>query len=84
MSQSKLAEPAALGQLSISDAATLSVEEVLQQLESTADGLAGEEAEKRLAEIGPNALRTHQANPWMVLGRQLRSPILILLIVTAA
>ena len=34
-------------------------------------------------ELGPNAVRTHQASGWSVLGRQLRSPILILLLVTA-
>jgi Mg2+-importing ATPase len=36
-----------------------------------------------LASIGPNALRAHRVRPWRVLGRQLKSPILLLLFVTA-
>jgi Mg2+-importing ATPase len=46
--------------------------------------LADAEAARRLADVGANALRTHRASPWLVLGRQLRSPVLILLFVTAA
>ncbi|ABK04853.1 magnesium-translocating P-type ATPase [Arthrobacter sp. FB24] len=64
-------------------AAQLPVEEVLDQLESGSGGLASGEAAKRLAAVGPNAVRTHQASGWSVLGRQLGSPILILLAITA-
>jgi Mg2+-importing ATPase len=46
--------------------------------------LTPDEAARRLAVSGPNVVRTHGASGWRVLGRQLRSPILILLIVTAA
>ncbi|MBP1134787.1 Mg2+-importing ATPase [Arthrobacter sp. PvP023] len=64
-------------------AAQLPVEEVLDQLGSGSGGLASGEAAKRLAAVGPNAVRTHQASGWSVLGRQLGSPILILLAITA-
>lgn len=64
-------------------AAQLPVEEVLDQLGSGSGGLASVEAAKRLADVGPNAVRTHQASGWSVLGRQLGSPILILLAITA-
>ncbi|MCX7621832.1 MAG: magnesium-translocating P-type ATPase [Acidimicrobiales bacterium] len=46
-------------------------------------GLSDEEAGRRLAEVGPNALRTHHAGALSVLVRQLRSPLLVLLAVTA-
>ncbi|MEV7135167.1 magnesium-translocating P-type ATPase [Arthrobacter sp. NPDC093128] len=64
-------------------AAQLPVEQLLDQLGSGSAGLTGGEAAKRLAELGPNAVRTHQASGWSVLGRQLGSPILILLTITA-
>jgi Mg2+-importing ATPase len=70
-------------QISIVDVAQLPVERVLEQLGSESAGLASAEAAKRLAEVGPNAVRTHQASGWSVLGRQLGSPILILLLITA-
>ena len=69
--------------LSITEAAQNSPEQVLAELDSSALGLSSSEAQERLASVGPNALRTHKASPWKVLGRQLGSPILILLIVTA-
>lgn len=67
----------------IADAAHRPVGEVAAQLGSGEQGLSSSEAARRLLELGPNALRTHQASGWSVLGRQLRSPILILLLVTA-
>lgn len=70
-------------QLPISDAAALAAQQVLEQLGSSPAGLAGNEAARRLAELGPNAVRTHRANGWAVLGRQFASPILILLLITA-
>ncbi|MDI3213194.1 magnesium-translocating P-type ATPase [Arthrobacter sp. AL12] len=69
--------------LAISDAAHRPAEEVAARLGSGAGGLGSGEAARRLAELGPNALRTHKASALSVLGRQLRSPILILLLVTA-
>ncbi|TFD18282.1 magnesium-translocating P-type ATPase [Cryobacterium sp. TMT2-23] len=59
-------------------------EQVLADLGSSPDGLSDDEATRRLTEFGPNAVRTHAARAWPVLVRQLRSPILILLFLTAA
>jgi Mg2+-importing ATPase len=70
-------------QLSIATAAQLPPDQVLEQLGSGSAGLASGQAANRLAELGPNAVRTHQASGWSVLGRQLGSPILILLLITA-
>ncbi|WP_427129209.1 magnesium-translocating P-type ATPase [Pseudarthrobacter sp. S9] len=69
--------------LAISEAARTPAGSVLEQLGSGPTGLSRAEADKRLAELGPNAVRTHQASGWSVLGRQLGSPILILLLITA-
>lgn len=70
-------------QLPIIEAAALTAEQVLARLGSGPGGLAEEEAAARLQQLGPNAVRTHRANAWAVLGRQFASPILILLIITA-
>ncbi len=59
------------------------VGEVLRWLDSSAAGLSGGEASARLARYGPNAVRTHHVNALAVLGRQLRSAVLILLAGTA-
>ncbi|MFQ4149421.1 magnesium-translocating P-type ATPase [Arthrobacter sp. LAPM80] len=83
MSLSVRTEPANFTQISLAGTARLSGEQVLRELQSSESGLSGGEAARRLAAVGANALRTHKASPWSVLGRQLRSPILILLIVTA-
>jgi P-type Mg2+ transporter len=56
---------------------------VLRLLNSREQGLTSAEAAERLASIGRNVLRVHRARPWGVLGRQLKSPILVLLFVTA-
>ncbi|MFZ2174135.1 MAG: magnesium-translocating P-type ATPase [Rhodococcus sp. (in: high G+C Gram-positive bacteria)] len=57
---------------------------VLACLETTSGGLSSEEAARRLRESGPNAVRSHRVNPLAILGRQLRSAILVMLAVTAA
>ena len=54
----------------------MDVDAVLEQLDSTAQGLSSDEASRRLAEIGPNALRSHGARPLEVLARQFKNPIL--------
>ncbi|MCV7229586.1 magnesium-translocating P-type ATPase [Mycolicibacterium komossense] len=63
--------------------AAASVDEVLARLDVTASGLSSAEATARLATHGPNAVRTHRVSAWAVLGRQLRSALLLLLAVTA-
>ena len=67
----------------IAGQAALSAVEVLLGLGSEMGGLSRVEAAARLVTVGPNAVRTHKAQAWVVLGRQLKSPILILLFVTA-
>jgi Mg2+-importing ATPase len=59
------------------------IEEVLRGLATTSNGLTSGEASARLRRLGANTIRTHQANAWGVLGRQLKNPILLLLLVTA-
>ncbi len=59
------------------------VDQVLQWLDSSAAGLSGVDASARLTRYGPNAVRTHHVNALAVLGRQLRSAVLILLAGTA-
>lgn len=46
-------------------------------------GLTSDEVLRRRAQFGPNAIRTHHARPWAVLGRQLHSPLLVLLLAAA-
>ena len=83
MSLPTVTDRASASPLSITESAHSTGEQVLHDLQSAEQGLTGDEAAKRLSAVGPNALRTHKASPWSVLGRQLRSPILILLIITA-
>ncbi|MEA9983820.1 magnesium-translocating P-type ATPase [Subtercola sp. RTI3] len=64
-------------------AAAIEPHEACALVSSTRDGLTAVEAEARLRSDGPNALRSHRAHPWRVLGRQLKSPILLLLFVAA-
>jgi len=63
--------------------AALPVSDVLDRLGSAPGGLTEGEAQRRLQTVGPDAVRSHRARAWPVLPRQLRSPLLILLAVTA-
>jgi len=72
-----------LAPLDMAAAGSLGAADVLAGLGSTEKGLAKAEAARRLREAGPNAVRSHRARALPVLGRQLRSPLLILLAVTA-
>ncbi|MDQ2956743.1 MAG: magnesium-translocating P-type ATPase [Actinomycetota bacterium] len=67
----------------MAEAAALPVTAVLDRLGSSAAGLTAAEAAQRLALTGPNAVRSHHVQPLRILGRQLRSAVLILLAVTA-
>ncbi|MBN9191606.1 magnesium-translocating P-type ATPase [Microbacterium sp.] len=69
--------------LPLRGAAAQDADEVLRSLGARPAGLSTAEAATRRAAGGPNVLRPHRARPWRVLGRQLRSPVLILLFVTA-
>ena len=61
------------------EAARLSGADVLARLGTSVDGLASDEVSRRLAVVGPNAIRSHDVRPFAILGRQLRNPFLILL-----
>ena len=58
--------------------------DVLAALDSGPEGLSTAEAAARLHTYGPNALRSHGARAWTVLARQLRNPLLLLLLAAAA
>ncbi len=60
------------------------LDEVIEWLASSTEGLASADAAARLISHGPNAVRTHRVSALAVLGRQLRSAVLILLACTAA
>ena len=65
----------------LSRAAALDPAAVLAGLGTTPDGLSESEAARRLREGGPNAVRSHGARPLAVLVRQLRNPLLPILVV---
>ena len=69
--------------LELRSAATMDRDAVLEQLASSRPGLTSDEAARRLEEVGPNALRSHGARPLVIFLRQLRNPLLILLVTTA-
>jgi P-type Mg2+ transporter len=66
--------------LSLAEAAGLPGGETLAALGSGPDGLTSAEAGLRLARFGPNSLGTHRVRAGAVLFRQVRNPILILLL----
>jgi Mg2+-importing ATPase len=72
------------GSMKVSEAAIHDVDTILRTVRSGPQGLGATDAAHRLAGFGPNAVRSHHARPWVVLGRQLRSPLLLLLAVTAS
>jgi Mg2+-importing ATPase len=67
----------------VGTAAQESVAGVLADCGSTERGLSSDEAQRRLAADGPNALRTHEVPAWTILARQLRNPLLLLLLAAA-
>jgi Mg2+-importing ATPase len=59
--------------------------DLLSRLGTSLNGLSSQEAERRLRENGPNQLREHPSlSRLVVLARQLRSPLLFLLVFAAA
>jgi Mg2+-importing ATPase len=75
-----VAARAPFGELDLADAAGLSPDEVLARLGSGPDGLSSDDVAERLRQFGPNALGTHQVHATAVLFRQIRNPILVLLL----
>jgi Mg2+-importing ATPase len=69
--------------MAVSDAGASEVRQVLTACGSSPEGLSASEAGRRLDQVGPNAVRSHHAQPLKVLIRQFDSPVLVLLAVTA-
>jgi Mg2+-importing ATPase len=63
----------------LASAGAAATDAVLSRLGSSLNGLSDTEAARRLAVIGPNAIRSHGAHPAGILLRQLANPLLILL-----
>ncbi|MGA9160536.1 MAG: magnesium-translocating P-type ATPase [Actinomycetota bacterium] len=75
-----VSEPVAGRELDLRTAASLPVAEVLTRLDSSEQGLGADEAARRLAALGPNALQVHTTSAWRVLWNQVRNPLLPLLV----
>ena len=76
--------PTGLGASTITEAGALPVADVLAELGVTAEsGLTSVEVAARVARWGPNAVSTHRARFLPVLWRQVRSPLLGLLLTAA-
>jgi Mg2+-importing ATPase len=59
--------------------------DVARRLGSSLDGLSGHEATRRLGVYGPNQVREgHRLSRLHIIGRQIRSPLLLLLVFAAA
>jgi len=69
--------------LELRSAAMTETDAVLNELASDPQGLSNDEVARRLQQVGPNALRSHGARPLVIFLRQLRNPLLILLVTTA-
>ena len=72
--------PAPIGDLDLDLAAGLPPDEVLARLGSGPGGLPTDVAADRLRQAGPNILGTHRVRAAAVLFRQVRNPILLLLL----
>jgi len=70
--------------LSLADAATLPPDQVLERLATPPDGLSPGEVAHRRSVVGPNVIAVRRVRVREVLARQLRSALLLLLVVTAA
>ena len=71
------------GELGLGDVAGLAPGAVLARLGSGPDGLTSAEAARRLRQFGPNELGTHRVSAVAVVLRQVRNPVLVLLLAAA-
>jgi Mg2+-importing ATPase len=69
--------------LNLAAAAHLSSSDALRQLDSTPSGLSAAQVDERLRTVGPNVLHTHRVTALGVFLRQVRNPLLILLLAAA-
>lgn len=65
------------------DSALLSAQTVLEQLHSSEEGLCQSEVEKRRLTYGFNVLKKSHTRALQILGRQLKSPLIYLLVVAS-
>jgi P-type Mg2+ transporter len=70
--------------VSLAESALNEPAEVLARLRTSEVGLTAAEARLRLAVAGPNAIRSHGARALEVLLRQIKNPLLVLLVAAAA
>jgi Mg2+-importing ATPase len=75
--------PSPPGELGLGDVAGLAPGAVLARLGSGPDGLTSAEAARRLRQFGPNELGTHRVSAAAVVLRQVRNPVLVLLLAAA-
>ena len=68
----------------MAEAARLTSDLAITRLETSADGLTSDEAERRRSRYGPNALVVRKVTVFAVVRRQLRNPLLGLLLAAAA
>lgn len=66
--------------LSLVEAARLGSGDVLQRLGSSDAGLEASEAARRLTLVGPNAVRSHGTHALTIFLRQLKNPLMPLLV----
>src|SRR5664279_4984206 len=76
----KQSDTGQLAALELTEAATLATDEVLSRLASRSEGLNEPEVDKRVREFGANVLAVQRVRASVVLWRQLKNPILILLL----
>jgi len=67
-----------LDDLRVGTAAALPVQQVAERLGVTERGLTAEQVRERRLRYGQNAVASHRTRALVVLGRQLRSPLLFL------
>ena len=75
--------PGSRSALNLPEAATLTPSEVLSRLDSSSQGLSEAEVDHRVREFGANVLAVHRVRASVILWRQLKNPILILLLCAA-
>ena len=66
--------------ITLQHVATLSVDEALGALDATREGLSTAEAARRRSTVGPNVLALRKVTVIGVLARQVRNPLLVLLV----
>ncbi len=69
--------------VTLTESAAQSTETVLKRLETTGEGLTADEVARRRTRVGSNVIAVRRVRVWEVLGRQFRSALLLLLVVTA-